>query len=334
MLPFLLLGKIIIAQPIFNNTYQGIIGKTFSGKSFGLPHGIPISLGPNQTWDFALIDSAYTDTIRFKVISPTASSNGSTFPMATKTIVQSNALGQVEFFYKESSTDVQNMGYQPVGSTENEKYTDNRLFFQDMVFQDAILDQSEGTRNFFGVTKYVRYLDTLYYSGFGTLITPEGTYPNVPLIQRNTGVSIADAAAGPFELLELYKSWEWYLPEFGTPYMRYGEEIYDYSIPEFATVNYLGHVGFIEPLSVKQPGRSFKTLTLKPNPAAKLTRIELEEIRNGQTTEIKWLDMQGRIVATSINRGKSVALPNLNSGIYTLLVKTETDLFRSRIVIE
>lgn len=324
----------MLAQPAIDNTYLPVTGNKFSGKSFELTHSLPIGVGPNQTWDFSQIDSVYTDTVRFKVIAPGASANGASFSGATKTVVRTNSIQTIEFFYKEQSGHLQDMGYQPVGSQEKEVFSDPRLEIRDMVFQDAFLELGESVRHFFGVDRFVRYEDTLFYAGFGTLITPEGTHTNVPLIQRNTGVSISETAGGTYALAELYKRWEWYLPGYGIPYMRYGEEIYDYSIPEFAVTNYLGYVGFIEPVSVKPDAKAFQTLHTSPNPARKLASIELQGISVGQRSQLQWMDMQGRVVARSENVGKRCAVPELEPGIYTLLMETESNLFRTRVVVE
>lgn len=323
-----------LAQPVIDTSYHPKTGYFFSGKSFELTSGLTLATGPNVSWNLDTLDNHYTDTIRLRVIDPATSPGAPFFTGANRAVVLASSIDTLEYFLQNTPENVQQRGFRPASGNAREVFSDNRLQLPNMVYDDAMIDQSEGIRYFFGTERYVRYIDTIRYTGFGTLTTPEGTYTNVPMVQRNTSVSISILPQGPFQVMELYKEWEWYLPGYGFPYVRYGEEIYDYSFPEFAVVNYLGYVGFVEPLGARKPHLQARSLSVVPNPAGRLSRIELAELAPGQRSTLQWIDMQGRLVHSAPNMGKSVVLPDLKTGLYTLCVKTATDVFRTRVVIE
>jgi hypothetical protein len=166
-----LLHAVSLAQPIL--TASGInfvIGETF--KMNYSNYVSPGGAGANQTWNLAALSG--TTPGLTTMVAPSSTTNGASFPNAN---VAGSTPSSGSSYFKTSTTALQNYG---VSGTTLLAYSnpEDMLHFPcayNNTFTDTWATQFQSS----GYTFYRTGTTTVTADGYGTLITPTGTYSNV-----------------------------------------------------------------------------------------------------------------------------------------------------------
>jgi len=330
----LIFGTKTFAQPALTNAYFPQVGKSFSGRSFSKVTPLPpIAEGANKTWNFAGLDSVYITEYDFAFRSKNVADtdSGIFFPGAQSAIVSYFGTDSIENFYKIAGTDLQNIGYNLKGAPVSEKFSIPRVDFRaGLNFAEPFINQSRCAATVAGYTWFKKYRDTISYAGYGTLITPFATYNNVVLLKNNFSIeyNFTEDPNGNYEIGYVGKSWQWYLPGFGVPYVKYSEEI-DLTVPE--KVFYEGYVGFI-PVPVSNKKSVSKKILITPTILRMGEELKFSGLDPGQENKIYLWDMQGKRVFAGNLEGSTLKLPILKTGIYSVSIETENDVQVQKII--
>lgn len=330
---FILLSTPLLAQPVLDQSYFPEVGRTFAGRSFRKTVPIPsIAEGPNQTWNFAGLDSVYIldYNFSFRIKTPANTDSAANFPGASLAYVSYFGTDSIENFQKINGNDLEYLGYNVKGSPLKENFSIPRVDFRkDLGFEESFIRQSTSAQRIGGFVKYQKYHDTLTYAGYGTLITSFGTYQNVVMMRRNFSIDFSFNQAGPFEFGYLGKNWLWYLPGYGLPYVRYAEEI-DMLVPDENLIE--GYIGFIPPPVANQEVFDHAEIRLVPTLLHAGEELRLEGVQDN-LSEIRLVDASGRIRELSVREGQ-VRLPKVEPGVYSVLIGSGTQQVVRRLAIQ
>lgn len=166
------------AQPSLTSASIPSIGETYTYTSCDTLNVRPGEAGANKTWNFANLTEIAGTTSTHEIISPSAAVGNSNFPSATYALKS----GDGYLFYKSSSSQVERLGtgYESGG----EKLTDFELvnkfpFTYDNKFEDnfsgTLVTDLQGQT--FTLTRSGKI--EIEADGYGTVITPKGTFTNV-----------------------------------------------------------------------------------------------------------------------------------------------------------
>lgn len=175
----LLCPLVATAQPVIEYTSGELTGKTFAvhlvtdaGTSDPNPDGA------NVTWDFSsatlLLNAGSTS-----FMDPEATFYGANYP--TSNLAQSiTTPGGTSYGYFTLNSEQMDMLAEDVGGTDEQIYSDPKtpLVFP-FAYEDAFVDNytTDGTN----------YATTRAYVGYGTVILPTGTYPDVAKVTSSSG---------------------------------------------------------------------------------------------------------------------------------------------------
>ena len=170
----MLMYAVAISQPTLTATgINTVIGESFTFNSYASVLVSPGSAGANQTWNLSTM--AGTTLAPTTVVTPSSTTYGSSFPNAN--MAWSTPSSGVSYF-KTSSSAMQ--GYGIVSGTVVMSYSnpEDYLHFPfnyNNTYSDPWATQFQNG----GYTFYRSGTTTVTADGYGTLITPAGTYTNV-----------------------------------------------------------------------------------------------------------------------------------------------------------
>lgn len=288
------------------------VGETFSYNSFStqLSSG---NAGANQTWNLASM-SGTTSGIT-TVVTASSTPNGSQFPNAN---IAYSTPGAGTTYMNMTSSAWQYYGVVPASGTPVIAYSnpEDMLRFP-FTFNNTYTD-TWAAQFTSGYTFYRTGTTTVTADGYGTLITPNGTYTNV--LRIHFYQSYKDSAF------------------FGTPYIInytndqyiwYKEGYHTYLASVYSTTNSVGQPSYGG--SYPSQGTGIHTLpdfltglSLFPNPASDFINLEFE-LSNEGLLEIGLFDLSGRQTKVKMNTVATIGsnqiqmnVSGLSKGIYYL----------------
>lgn len=275
-------SQLSIAQPMLQSKElpKGVTVPFAFGTTTG-----PGAAGANVTWDFS--GASISNAGSFERIDASASPYNSQFPNATYVWKISDISGNVLFYnhYNLTNSIFEWVGFR-MGSQDID-LTPNPLTFVKfpMQYNDTYVDTIESTDLSFNE------LDTVQYDGYGTLITPYGTYNNA--IRMKYG--------------ENGDTYEWYIAD--TAYFTYA--LVQVSGTDIRIFNYHNPTG-VDNISTNKT-------SVYPNPADGFVTFTTEQPVLGQ---VSIYNLSGVEVANSEISGVKAKIHtnNLAVGIYTYQV--------------
>ncbi len=169
-----IISFVSMAQPTLTATgINAVIGETYTYTSNTNSTISPGNAGANQTWDLSAMTG--TPAGQTTVVTPSSTTYGSSFPNAN---VAMSTPSQGVTYYKTSSTALQNYGMTVSGVVIPFSNPEDFLHFP-FSYNNTYTDTWAGQFQNVGSTFYRRGTTTVTADGYGTLITPIGTYTNV-----------------------------------------------------------------------------------------------------------------------------------------------------------
>ncbi len=275
-----------IAQPVILNgdniSKSGTSALLYSGVAAGI--GNP---GANQTWDFSAV--SFTSTgVTWTVVKPDSTPYFSTFPTANYGWTFSKDTSYKYFYFNISATkfDVLADNISAPGAGNDFSPNPKTALKFPFYYGDSVVDTYQKVG---GTTINV----STTYDGYGTLITPYGTYTNVWRVKE-----IQSTGNGTY-------TWETVNPI--RPIIVY--TISNNSLTMFGNTPITG---------INDPKASELSVDLYPNPAKDKLVIKLSDVSSNGTYTLNLFNLEGQCIKeVSIRSGiNDVELENLAGGIY------------------
>ena len=272
----------------------------------------PGSAGNGITWDFSNLtpngDSSY-----YEVIAPSATDYAAQFPNATT--------AQVDLYGNYSYFEIANNAYNYYGSVSDDgqggqlvyAYTDPAKYFDfPMAFQSTSTDALAAGYTTGGLDFDRTGTITTTYDGFGTVITPEGTFNNVArlkIVEDNDDV--ATVSGFPVNIDTDITTYMWLEEGKNQPvmHMSFVKVVTSGVITNSKIVSYRKGSGTVGIATLD----SDKVLVY-PNPVNQNLNLQLPN----NATNIQLLDVTGKASKINLVNGASNDVSRLSAGIYTL----------------
>lgn len=294
LLPAMLLASAsVFAQPTIQSTdfYPTV------GESFSLNYGdyvSPGSAGSNVTWDLSSMSSS-------SVITVNALAPSSSFPTSTMNL---EYVGQSDLHANLTSTEFLIVGETTSSASVN--YTDAKKLYQfPMTNGASYSDNFSGSVLSSGVTFSRTGSVTSEVDGYGTLITPSGTYTNVVRVHSvhtSNDTYMGQTITGTIDMY----SW-----------IKAGVHIELAMVQEITAMGNIQTVGWYSSNTLGIADNSINTLVMHPNPAQDIVLLQHEQAIDN--VEVR--DLNGRLAIVEFNAANnSIDVSNLSTGVYYVTV--------------
>lgn len=283
------------------------------------------SSGANQTWD--LSSMTVTNSTQISIESPANTQYSSSFPDANIAWVNGSS-GQVAY-YNGSASSLQFYGMHIPG-TATLSYDDpeDQLQFP-LTYNDSFTDTfyTEYTAN--GITFYREGTTTVTADGYGTLITPEGTFDNVLRVHtEQIYQDSANISGSPYIIDYDTDVYSWYKEGYHS-YLASNFSLSSTNGPQ-SSASYISNL----PVSTNEITRDISCKVF-PNPASEKINIELSA---KDDVSVKMINSAGQEVETTVHKqGQNLQLDvsGLPEGLYLVrIVQDETNLITKKIVVK
>lgn len=278
--------------------------------------------GANQIWDFS--DVVLPVTQAASLDNPSNTPFASDYPNADLVGINNEEfIGTSYAFYSFETDGVYTIGFELDGTFSiSQPYSDPRRDLSSpLSFGDSFADVSVFESTTLGLTSDGESDLSLEVDGYGTLITPEGTYGNVLRVRTNeTTVVTFDIGIGqPSTTTTILESFAWFVDGYPIPIMIISNQSGDGN-PGDATSRYISGV----PLLTTE----FNTLegvSIYPVPSVDFVNLEMGDNTTNQAI-VRIFDVKGSIVKEFNQRVEKVTrfdVSDLPSGFYSINIQTE-----------
>ncbi len=324
-----MVGLSSIAQPTITGPgVNFIIGETLI--TYNGAYVSPGSSGTNQTWDLTSISS--TSTLSCNFVAPSSTSYGGSFPNANIAAATTNS-SNIGYYLLNSSV-MQNNGSR--GNNITLAYSDPEDLLRYPMTYNKTFSDTWSTQ--FVNQSYLYYREgttTVTADGYGTLITPEGTFQDVlrvHILQSYQDSTYLDY--DPFIITYTNSQYLWYKE--GIHFQLASI----YTLTSSFGQTYSGASWSDNNVGIENYSNLITSCSLYPNPVSNNLNIDLSLVKNqdleiniinsiGQTINKSGL-IKGNIGDNSIN----LNLENLPEGIYLALISSEgKNILTQRIII-
>jgi hypothetical protein len=305
------------AQPTLSSMDVPAAGDiiTISGRDSFFAH--PGPSGANITWDFSWVTANQTATTNY--VAASATPYNASFP--TSTIASYEDTSSYTYWTKSSSV------WQSDGSGSSSGdlvYTDPLILLTfPFTYNSTYSDNFVGAGTIIGIPITQSGTVSLVADGYGTLITPEGTFTGVLRCKRKVTALMTIFGFSTADTADIY---EWYKPGYKAPLMSVNHQrVWDLAnntMDSSTSISYLQATpNNIEAYSVSS------ALSIVPNPTSEV--ISLPELKKEMYFTIA--DATGRTLhAGRYLPGKSISVAALPEGLYFLAVSDGQQKFHSK----
>lgn len=326
------------AQPILQNNVLPQIGDSYqiaSADTNLINQGSP---GANQTWNFtALQPLGDTFRVQYKTVAPAGTPYVLHYPSANvATEIQKDTF--IYAYFYSNPNQLAFLGDESLNHNQVYSNPDTRLTFP-TAFNETALDTFAYTTDFgLGIIFITNGYRSTTYDGYGTLITPLGSFPNSMRI-KSVATYTDSINFGGAQLLNHHEltTYAWLLadqPDYltGLYYLKTTNET---RIPGFDTTfmeaPVVKSVSYISETSVGTKGLApevdgISNLVLAPVPANDHLTVRFHATKAVQNLQLRLTDAFGRILQTrllSCSTGENevpVSVDQLPSGSYFLML--------------
>ncbi len=297
----LLLVSLLISQPTLTSTgVSPIIGDSYNLSSTN--YVSPGNSGANQTWDLSSLSTTSTATI--SVVNTSTTPQGNSFPNANLALSYGNSMFQ---YVKTSPTALQNMGLSNSTITMPYSNPEDLLRFP-FTYNDTYSDTWATQFMSGGYMFYRSGTTTITADGYGTLITPAGTYTNTLRISVLQTYQDSAYMGMPYLISYTNQQYMWYREG-----LR-GHIASLYSLTSSSSSNEGGTYVDIT-VGVDDLSSFNHSVSLSPNPTSDKIKIDFE------LNENKLIDIQ--IFNTSGQLVKKVQTNPLSKGLHSLTMDVD-----------
>lgn len=322
------------AQPVATSANDPTPGSTFHYNYVDSSTAQPGGSGANQTWNFSgLVPNGLIHTDEWLL--PASTPYAANFPGTNLVQMTTDTGGNTIYLYHNATTamtELKGMGFSFSGTPYISTYSDPQIIRQypatfnsalsDNFFASAMITQGPVTINFYRYGNYSYLVD-----GYGSLITPVGSYPNTLRVKINQEMTDSMVYAGiplPAQIIQHYSTtYFWISTDAGDKlyqfYIGYDTSITSSSTIITKSVSYHNTITGIEDPSSYETSKAFSY----PNPGLDYTTIIINNPVNGEA-ELSLYDLKGRLVknifSNMITTGQRykwrLSISDLPTGLY------------------
>jgi hypothetical protein len=292
--------------------------------------------GANQTWDFSTQSFSSVNPNVFEACN--SSNNCSTFPGTN--LVFSTTGGYM--YYSASATALSNLGVAAGGL--NIPYTNPEDIYRfPFTYGNSYTDTWAATVVNSGVTFYRSGIDSVSADGWGTLITPAGTFTNTLRLKRI--MTYQDSTiVGTSSVIITYKETLYTWNDLAHKDILYSTSSLVSTIQGSPSTSnsstYVSGQSASAPTGVASVSAAALGLQISPNPAHDRVKVALS-LKAASNVAVSIMDVTGRAVYTSQNdklpagnNEISIATQGFHAGLYLVRVMTENAISTSKLVIQ
>jgi hypothetical protein len=305
-----LISASTLAQPVLNSSdlnYQ--IGMSYESSTAQYIN--PGPGGANVTWDFSAFTSSGTNVNTITAANPS-------FPNTT---ITGSSQANSEAYYQEDATGKYLWGIDAGGTIIT--YTDpSKILFYPLTYNASETNTFEAT--FFSGVNFTRAgTDEVTYDGYGTVITPNGTYNDVIRVALHQ--EYTDVYQGG-TITYVVDAYTWYLAGYPDPVAAITEISVD-GQPA-------GSNGFYSTnSSLALLSEESKSFEIYPNPATE--NINFKSLNNLEITEVKIVNSLGEIMIKNnqnnmILNDTKINVSDLENGVYFVQITGKNGMILSR----
>jgi hypothetical protein len=320
-------------QPIINHAENYHIGDTIEIEGCG--YYLTGSSGPNHVWDYSALPS--TDSLKgsIRVINSKNTGSANNFPSAK--IAETFGYGDYVYSYYvddklyesgESDSLFMNIYESDIKYPHGVLQMQNKIQYGDIITENYS-DKLNQKQNFVGGAGTV----TLTADGYGTLILPNSTYSNVLRVKRTQRQkdSLYDSFNRNWTFIYTTSiSCSWFDDKHASPLLEFDSATNSIDTNSVRTYEFGGWYLISESDNNMLQTDSKSKVNFWPNPASKIIDIEGFD---GGTISINLLS-GATIFSTQMPPGQqTLALPDLNTGIYLIKFQSQKDCYISKLEI-
>lgn len=310
---FLVIGIMSYAQPSVTRAGVDRINSTVNLKSEDVS-GTSItagSAGANITWDFSMYTG--TNPVAYTARACPGQSNCFRFPGANRITTIANA--DTHDFSAMTDTEATMLGSYsgPALGDVTVTYINPLIEYK---FPITYQQQFDDTYEFNSVSAAIGNTNetgqvSVSVDGYGTVITPKGTYSNVLRIKRmRTATQTIASLPVPMTATYTNESYQWVSQSDGM--------VFSFAINSFVfngNTNVSKSVSYLDPgvLSTADLNQKAEELTIYPNPSSDLITVTSKD----DIKKVTVIALDGKIVLTADNSEK-IDVSKLSKGVYIL----------------
>lgn len=295
------------AQPVINASDMPANGDVLTLWSMDTVGVDPGPSGANVTWDFSWVQGQ--DSVTTYYVPAQATPFTDTFPSANLASYSDTISYN---YWQQGGADLQMLGT-AMDSGAIVFHNPLTYFTFPFTYMSTYTDSFAASGSISSITFDQWGHVSMEADGYGTLITPKGTFPNVLRVRRMIADTMTFFFMVSIDTIEMY---EWYQPGIRSPLLTVtkqrtfetGSSVADSS----TTITYLN----VEPNSVANLVKS-SSLSLVPNPAG--SHVSISGLSQKAIYNIT--DMTGRKVRTGeLSPGQALNISSLADGFYIIVV--------------
>jgi len=328
LLSFFLINFATYAQVTLTDTgINSIVGESFSYIKGGYVN--PGNAGANQTWNFPALITSTPNMVT--VGNPGSTIIGANFPNAN--IAWSNTTSGESFYFKTSSTILQlegkfeNTWIMPYSNPEE-------LIHFPFTHLDSFVDTWANQYQKNTYTFYQKGSTKVIADGYGTLITPAGTYNNVMRIRYDrTDKDSTYQINIPMVTFDTIIEFKWYQNGTHCPIAT------SYSIKNSLGGQTFGSTYLVNFVGINENDNSISNLNVFPNPAAKNISLQFN-LQSENSVELKIVNTLGATVKKENiqnlqtgNNSINISIAELANGVYFAQIKNGNTIETKRFVV-
>lgn len=301
---FLLISSVSFAQ----TTLTASLINPVIGENFTLNNGTyvsPGSSGVSQTWDLSTMTGSSAGITN--VVTPASTTFGSSFPTAT--VAENNATAGTVNYFKTSSTALQNVGI--ASGTTKIPYSDPEDFLHfPFAYTNTFSDTWAAQFVSGGYTYFRSGTTTVTADGWGTLITPLGTFNNVMRVHFVQDYQDSLYIGVPYVMNYYNDEYMWYRNYTHAQLAA----VYTLTTPSGSNA---GGLYLSSPVGINDMNDMISEYTISPNPTSDLVKLDYTLTEN-KKTEVKIFNSLGQIVLNQMNENTVQGLNTQELNVATL----------------
>lgn len=330
---FGILFQVVAAQPVLNYTDIAFTAQTNITVDSVDYVDLSGQLGVNQTWDLSDLSSVGS-AFSYNVVETASTLYAPAFPNSN----YAYEVMDIYFCWLGSSESIENHGFGMMiqGYSMLQVYSDPKT---QITF--PLTYQSSGSDNFESTTDMAGFFTsdesgTRNWSvdGYGTLILPSGTYSDVLLVHaEETSTSEQDVFGTVLEMETTVEEYIFYAADYQFPLGIFSTITTDDGFQQETTQD--GAILSSQSVSVAET--AIRDLKLAPNPANNELRISVPMYMGQGVIEV--INLSGQVVYSErlsggVSSNHQLSVGDLPRGMYMVQLRTEKEIFRSRVVLD
>ncbi|MDF2456574.1 MAG: Por secretion system C-terminal sorting domain containing protein [Cytophagaceae bacterium] len=324
-----------VAQPTFS-TYPTVVnGSVSAGKTIDYTGTDPATVsGSNKTWDYSSLIFNTTENTTTAYTNMSASTHSSSFPTANLFITDESGS---ETFMNVTSTIQTDLGIYFSDLEATQTFSDPLVHTLPFAYNDTQSDNYVGSLTVDGFTTNITGSYTTTYDGYGTLITPLGSFTNIARwksVQDETQITDYGIATYVYRFVTTSYSWN-YPNDANSVFVIDNNKNYNNGVFDSESETTLAHLNTRIVTGVSNTSRALSALVY-PQPAKNAVNMSAPELLGACNATIysiggeSVLTLEGEAGADHV---LNINISSLQKGMYVLEVNNNDQLFRSKLIV-